>query len=128
MIEVMIASVILGMSIAAAAAMLGTGLNNEHQRNIERQAYILAHSALERSEYTYPQDYDNIPEMSDTAWLNTKARSLNVHIDVTVSDEEVEDWPPHNTTRFRRLDATVRWSIDGESDSVVVSKLLARVK
>ena len=35
LVEVMVSAVILGLSIAATATMLGTGLNLEHKSNIE---------------------------------------------------------------------------------------------
>ncbi len=121
------ASTILGMSVAATATMLGTGMNLENRRNIERQAYLLARGALESPAYSYPVDYDNIPDLADTNWINTSSRPLNLSIAVQALPETGENWPPY-VTPWRRIDAIVRWTVDGRADSVKVSKMVARIQ
>lgn len=128
LVELMVASAILGVSIAATISIIGTGINLEYTRNIERQAYLIARGALENPAYTYPSNYDNIPSFSDTNWINTSSRPVNVAINVQAFTETKEDWPPYNSTFWKRVDATVRWTISGKADSVKVTKLLAQIE
>lgn len=128
LIEIMASSIILGIAITATTTLLRLGQDLEYKRNVERQAYRLAYSALEDPVYHYWPNYHTYAVGVTNTTLNSEGRSIEAVVTVTPYAEAVELWAPYNSTAWKRIDAKVRWTLEGSPDSVVASKIVAEVR
>lgn len=128
LVEIMVSSIILGISISATATILRVGQDLEYKRNVERQAFRLAYSALEDPNYHYYPNYNALAYSTSTVVLNTGGRHVNATVTVTPYAESKELWPPYNTTFWRRVDAKVTWNLEGTPDSVIATKILGEAR
>lgn len=128
LVELMVAAAVLGLALTATVSMLRTGMDLEHQYNLERQAYNLAYASLENPAYTYPADYDSMADSSTAAFLNTEEQPVNAIVTVHVHPEQTErTWVAHPATPWRRVDATVAWHENGVARSITATKIVARI-
>ncbi|HLP42261.1 MAG TPA: prepilin-type N-terminal cleavage/methylation domain-containing protein [Fibrobacteria bacterium] len=129
LVELMVAAAVLGLALTATVSMLRTGMDLEHQYNLERQAYNLAYASLENPAYTYPANYDTIPDFTTTITLYTGAQPVNVNVTVHAHPEIKErTWVAHPETPWRRVDAKVAWHENGVARSIIATKIIARIQ
>jgi hypothetical protein len=128
LVEVMASGVILGISVTGSYTMLRAAQEMEFRKNVERQAYQLAYSILEYPYFDYWPNYNTMKvDSSETEHrFNVEGRDINASVSVDVHPEGVDLWP--SFTAARRVDATVRWSLDGAPDSVRVTKVLGEAR
>jgi prepilin-type N-terminal cleavage/methylation domain-containing protein len=131
LVELMVASVCLGLAISGAMSMIGAGRQIEMENWNRRQARMLAYSALENNAYHYlnfssiivPYSQTSVVQLNPGTPLAINA-TLVVTSDLgyfTMHDPDGET-PPSLGIQYKWVRAAVNWTVAGHADSVHVRK------
>lgn len=131
LVEVMVATLILGLSVVAVVTMLREGRNSEDYGEVQRQASILLRSAMEDTAYDFRKYAVYNGLLSHKFGHNDTLRLDTLRIfaicSVTVGAQQTENWTGTNQVKFKRIVGIVRWTLDGVLDSLTLSKRIAPV-
>ena len=111
LIEVMVASIILGLGIIGAISMLRLAQGMEYDVHLRRQARLLAGSFLEDSLYSASKNWPilvGLRTISPNPILDTLPNpdlTATVTIDV---GPVISNWPPGNAVESKIIIATVK--------------------
>ena len=138
LVEIMVASVILGLTVAGIVSLLRNGRELEYQNDHRRQARMLANKALEDPAYfyySYNPSYAGLNDIGTVLFLDTVTnRSVPCSLIVTVDAEvSLSDWDNSIRPDFRKITARVRWTAtgtwpDGPKEEVVLMKRVTTVR
>ena len=136
LIELMAASLILGVTITGVMSILGTGRALEFQNKLRREARIFAADALEDSTLHYSQypslAIASVPSTTRTVQLESgSAHPVNADLTVTIMSISTETWADVSGTQvvpYMSIRVNVVWNVAGQADSVLILKRIAEVR
>jgi prepilin-type N-terminal cleavage/methylation domain-containing protein len=139
LVELMVASSLLGLAVTGVMSMLGTARSAEAQGSLRQQAATLASSALEDTLYHYTR-YPlpvaaSAPQVNILRLGTGPEDTIHATIIRTVGaiDNTVTWYDYKNPTvadvqvPFQKVTAKIKWSLIGHSDSIEITKRVARV-
>lgn len=137
LVEVMVASAIMGMVIIGVMTLIGIGRGMEAETLLRSQALEMAASKLENPAYQNPLVGTQItpvdPEISSINLKTTSGVNLPGHMTLIISPVLDGTWPeidggPDVTVPYQRLTVTVQWTFAGVSDLVELKKRVSAIR
>lgn len=130
LVEVMVSSIILAMTILAVVTMIRKARDIDFESDIQLQAKRLAHAALEENDF-HPSQYTALAEETrDYADLEiypavNSTRPIVVEKRVVIGPEVLDEtgWV-NRSIPYRKITATITW--DEGTQSVSATKRIAR--
>jgi prepilin-type N-terminal cleavage/methylation domain-containing protein len=144
LIELMVASTILGLAVTGTLALVGSGRSLEYQNGLYAQARAAANAILEDPTYRYT-NYAALgagtasPPVTTTADAAPILNAGTTHpvaatASVTIGAETVDvSWntmPGFAAPAIpaKRIDVTLTWNADGTDQSLTMSKQISQAK
>ncbi len=136
LIELIAASLVLGVAITGVMSILGTGRTLEFQNKLRREARLIAADALEDSTLHYSQ-YSTL--IAGTLPVRTvlldsgTVHPVSADITIRILPEVMETWMevsglPNPQVPSKTIKVNVGWNADGQADSVMITKRIAEVR
>jgi prepilin-type N-terminal cleavage/methylation domain-containing protein len=137
LVELMVASSILGLAVTGVMAMLGTARSVEAESGLRQQATYFAVSALDDTNFhytKYPLATAAIAPRIDTLRFSTGDTIQAVESRTVSAVDNSVTWYDYKNPAianvivpFQRVTVKVKWSLLGQADSVVLTKRVAQV-
>lgn len=135
LLELLIASALLGMVITGVMALLGIGRGMESESILRSQALVLAAARLENPANQNPIAGGSIPPVDQVIPVNLKT-SAGVNVPgqstLVVSSIVNDAWPEIGggtiIVPYQMLNVTVQWGFAGVTDLVVLRKRVSAIK
>jgi hypothetical protein len=136
LIEVVVASGIMGMVITGVMTLIGIGRGLETESLLRRQALEMAATKLEDPKYQNPLVGAEItPIDPEISYINLKtaegtdvAGQMTLVVSPTLDDAWAEIGGGTLQVPHQRLTVTVQWGFGGASDQVVLRKRVAAIR
>ena len=131
LIELMAASLILGVTITGVMSILGSGRALEFQNKLRREARVFAADALEDSTLHYSQYLSLASGISAPRTVQLESGSanpVNADITITVMPITAESWAEAMMVSYKSIRVNVVWNVAGQADSVLILKRIAEVR
>ncbi|GEM_PF-5338092 len=144
LIELMVASIILGLAVTGVLALVGSGRSLEYQNSLYAQARSAGNSILEDPYYRY-SNYTSLSPIgpstphatvaNDAPYLKATptAPSTFDTISVTITEVTVTNWIAMTGSGtplipVRKIDLTQKWKADGTDQTLTLSKWICQIR
>ncbi len=138
LIELMVASIILGIAITGVMTMLGSGRNLDIANSLRRQGRVSAIAILESPVYHYSNYAACLPRI-DTLSVTLEPAIPSAFVSgrepapvparatVALTDNPTIRWAGHDMAS-RSIKVNVSWPVGAPTDSVTLVKRIAQAK
>jgi prepilin-type N-terminal cleavage/methylation domain-containing protein len=136
LIEVMVSAILLGIVIAGATSLIGTGRTFDGAGRLRAQALRLASNSMERAAHhnsaftvtAVNQRLVSNPDLTTESGAVCQATQIDsVYATATAQWTDADGGNPVNVT-YQRICVKLAWTCGGLSDSVVLRKRIANVR
>ncbi len=133
-VEFVVASILLGVSVTGITSMLGSGRDLEHRNKVRHAAYLVAASTMEDTLYhysTYSSTLITRTPPLDSVTLDSasgyRIRALRQIFVFFLPPEIWTDLPGHDTDTLpsQEVQVNLYWKVDGQTQILTMSKRIA---
>jgi prepilin-type N-terminal cleavage/methylation domain-containing protein len=133
LVELLVAASILGMAITGVMSMLGIGRQIEAENGLRRQGDMVAANVLESPAYHYSNYPFPAGDVSSAITLSTDAaHTIPATQTVSIADQTTpfNDLVSgsHIDVPYQSVSVKVKWTLNGQDDSVTSRKWVAALQ